>query len=203
MATKEDILEQMVEEYLIHRGYFVQHNIRYLPLESHPDFDRKKDSNHSDIDVLGFKPTDECEKKVVAVNCKSWQTGFNPTSIIKSIEEKKILSGKDAWKGFRELTSDKWSDAFIKIVREKTGETKFTHITAVTRLKGGENGKRKWENHKRFRCALQGNSLQILTLSEMVDEILNNLTKTLARTEIGRILQLLNAAKIDLHNVRK
>ncbi|ETX13347.1 hypothetical protein OCH239_10920 [Roseivivax halodurans JCM 10272] len=31
MAMKEDILEQIVEEYLIHRGYFVQHKLAGQP----------------------------------------------------------------------------------------------------------------------------------------------------------------------------
>jgi hypothetical protein len=56
VATKEDILEQLVEEFLIHRGYFVRHNVKFLTNRNHPDFDSKLDSNHSDIDVLGFNP---------------------------------------------------------------------------------------------------------------------------------------------------
>ena len=54
MATKEDILEQIVEEYLVHKGYFVQHNLKFLPRKDHPDFISNKDSNHSDIDVIGY-----------------------------------------------------------------------------------------------------------------------------------------------------
>ena len=56
MATKEDILEQLVEEYLLHEGYFVRHNIKFLPRRDHPDFISKQDSNHSDIDVIGYHP---------------------------------------------------------------------------------------------------------------------------------------------------
>lgn len=33
VAQKEDILEQIVEEYLTHEGYFVRHNIKYRPVE--------------------------------------------------------------------------------------------------------------------------------------------------------------------------
>jgi len=29
MAKKEDIPEQIVEEYLVHKGYFVQHNLKF------------------------------------------------------------------------------------------------------------------------------------------------------------------------------
>src|SRR5271169_4805855 len=56
MATKEDILEQLVEEYVTHKGYFVRHNIKYLPRKDHPAFISNQDSNHSDIDVLAINP---------------------------------------------------------------------------------------------------------------------------------------------------
>jgi hypothetical protein len=52
MSIKEDILEQLVEEYLLHQGYFIQHNIKFRPSSDHPKFDKKQDSNHSDIDVV-------------------------------------------------------------------------------------------------------------------------------------------------------
>ncbi len=77
MATKEDILEQIVEEYLVHKGYFVQHNIKFLPRKDHPDFVLNKDSNHSDIDVLAIHPRLSGPEAVMAVSCKSWQSGFN------------------------------------------------------------------------------------------------------------------------------
>lgn len=52
MATKEDILEQIVEEYLVHKGYLVQHNIKFLPRKDHPEFVLNLDSNHSDVDAM-------------------------------------------------------------------------------------------------------------------------------------------------------
>ncbi|MDR3422798.1 MAG: hypothetical protein P4L80_16400 [Xanthobacteraceae bacterium] len=76
MATKEDILEQIVEEYLAHEGYFVRHNIKFLPKKDHPDFVSKEDSNHSDIDVVGLHATLEGPARVLAVSCKSWQGGL-------------------------------------------------------------------------------------------------------------------------------
>ena len=54
MATKEDILEQIVEEYLTHEGYFVRHNVKFLPRKDHPEFVLNQHSNHSDIDVIGY-----------------------------------------------------------------------------------------------------------------------------------------------------
>ena len=47
MATIEDILEQIVEGYLVPKGYFVQHNIRFLPRKDHPAFVKSRDTNHS------------------------------------------------------------------------------------------------------------------------------------------------------------
>lgn len=67
---KEDILEQVVEDHLIHKGYFVQHNIKFRPSRDHPDFDRNQDSNHSDIDVLGYNPNLDGPERVYAVSCK-------------------------------------------------------------------------------------------------------------------------------------
>ena len=191
MATKEDILEQIVEEYLVHKGYFVQHNIKFRPSKNHPNFDTQQDSNHSDIDVIGFNPLEEGEQKVMAVSCKNWQAGFNPASQINAIQEDKVLNGRKAWKAFRELTVPKWSEAFLKAVKDATGEDQFTYVTAVTLCKGEKS---IWENHLPFRDALGGNPVMIMTFSEMVAEIQAELTTTLAATEVGRMLQLFSAA---------
>jgi hypothetical protein len=48
VAQKEDILEQVVEEFLTHEGYFVQHNTKYRP--------RDFNQTPSDIDVLAVNP---------------------------------------------------------------------------------------------------------------------------------------------------
>lgn len=89
MATKEDILEQLVEEYFTHRRYFVRHNIKFLPRKDHPDFVSNQDSNHSDIDVLAYHPTKKGADKVMAVSCKSWQVGFNPRTKLDEIQKTK------------------------------------------------------------------------------------------------------------------
>ena len=195
MANKEDILEQIVEEYLIHEGYFVQHNIKFRPREDHPEFDTRKDSNHSDIDVIGYHPIKKGERKVMVISCKSWQEGFYPAAIIDAIQNEKEVGGRKAWKAFRELTVPKWSEAFLKAVKDATGQERFTYVTAVTRLRGDEN---VWENYLPFRNALDGNPVIILTFREMVTKIHTGLTKTLAATEVGRMLQLFSAAKMNV-----
>ena len=195
MANKEDILEQIVEEYLIHKGYFVQHNIKFKPRQDHPDFVSRQDSNHSDIDVVGYHPIIDGERKVMVVSCKSWQEGFHPTAIIDAIINEKEVGGREAWKAFRELTKPKWTEAFHKAIKDATGEEQFTYVTAVTRLRSNKD---VWENHALFHDALNGNPLTIMTFREMVTEIQAELTTTLAATEVGRMLQLFSAAKMNV-----
>src|ERR1700749_229025 len=168
MATKEDILEQIVEEYLVHNGYFVQHNIKFLPRKDHPEFVSNQDSNHSDIDVIGYHPLLTGPKKVLVVSCKSWQAGFDPAVEIRAIEDKKVIRGREAWKSFRELVVPKWAEGFLTAVATGTGAESFTYVTGVARLTGG---RASWENHEPFRKAIANNPLSIITFREMVMEI--------------------------------
>jgi hypothetical protein len=195
MATKEDILEQLVEDFLIHRGYFVRHNIKFLPRKSHPQFKAKLDSNHSDIDVLGYHPRRCGADRVWAVSCKSWQAGFHVSSKLTEIKENKKVSGRDAWKGFRELTSPKWSEGFIDAIEEETGQREFTYVTAVTKLVGDP---KLWESYPPFRAAMAKNPIRIISLREMLGEVHGAVCTTLAGTELGRILQLIRAADVQI-----
>jgi hypothetical protein len=77
LATKEDILEQLVKEYLIHKGYFIKHNDNFLPSKQHEYFVSNQDLNHSDIDVLVIHPLLTGPEQVIAVRCKSWQSDFS------------------------------------------------------------------------------------------------------------------------------
>ena len=193
MATKEDILEQVVEEYLLHEGYFVQHNLKFRPSRDHPDYRKNNDSNHSDIDVIGYHPQKTDFDRVVVVSCKSWQNGFYPGKCINAIVNDKELSGRPAWKSFRELVVPKWSEAFISAVENVSGTKRFTYVTAVTRLHGNKSS---WEQHKPFQMAIGNNKIRIWTLKKMTEKIQEDLTTTLARTEVGRMLQLFKAASI-------
>lgn len=195
MSSKEDILEQLVEEFLVHRGYFVRHNVKFLPRKDHPDFDSQQDSNHSDIDVLAYHPQKKGADRVWAVSCKSWQAGFNPAKKLKQIKENKVVSGREAWKGFRELTSPKWSEAFIEAVAQATGQSSFTYVTAVTKLVGDVQC---WEENLAFSKTMDGNPIKILQLREMLTEIYGEIGTTLAGTELGRTLQLFRAAGVSI-----
>lgn len=195
MATKEDILEQLVEEYLLHEGYFVRHNLKFKPQANHPDFDSKKDSNHSDIDVIGYHPRKTGLDKVIVVSCKSWQSGFNTAKELKNIQENKFVSGKDAWRRFRELVVPKWSEAFIATVEASTGQREFTYVLAVTKIVGDKD---LWESNLAFRKSLAGNPIKIIDLREMLVTISPGLSTTLAGTEVGRMLQLFKATGIEI-----
>jgi hypothetical protein len=193
MATKEDILEQLVEEYLIHRGYFVRHNLKFLPDKKDPERISNQDSNHSDIDVIGYNPLLSGSDRVWVVSCKSWQSGLKAESLLEAIRSDKIVSGRIAWKGFRELVKPKWSRGFLQAVKAVTGQEQFTYVLAVTHLVGN---KELWEKDAKFCEVLGGNPIKIITVSEIVKEISKGIKKTLAGSEIGRLLQLLKAAKL-------
>lgn len=191
MATKEDVLEQIAEEYLIHEGYFVRHNVKFRPHKDHPSFLARTDSNHSDIDVVGIHPLKEGHDRVWVISCKSWQVGFNPEYLLKAIAGNRKLAGREAWKGFRELIEPKWSEAFLKKILEITGSEKFTYCVAVSQIKGDRT---QWETNSNFCQAIGGNPIRLLTFGEMVDKISSGLNTTVAGSEIGRILQMFRAS---------
>jgi hypothetical protein len=192
MAAKEDILEQIVEEYLLHRGYFVRHNLKFRPHKGDTGFNSQQDSNHSDIDVIGIHPLKEGAERVVVVSCKSWQQGFNPRKQIDAVEKNKKLGGREAWKGARELWKKIWADAFVREIEAATGQTEFTYYTAVTHIVGNE--RHLWEDNEEFRRNLGGNPVKLIELREMLELIAPQLGTTVAGTEVGRTLQLFKAA---------
>ena len=192
---KEDILEQLVDDYLQAKGYFTRHNLKFRPSPDHRDFDKTQDSSHSDIDVLGVNPLLRGSRRVVAVSCKSWQSGFNVRSRIAEIDNNKIRSGRESWKTFRELVRPKWSEAFVRAIHDATGSTRFTYILAVTVLRGDPT---PFEHHRQYRQAMRGNPIQLLSLKQMSHEVLEGMNRTLAGSQLGRTLQLLRAAGVPI-----
>ena len=189
---KEDILEQLVDDYLQSEGYFTRHNIKFRPRSDHHDFDPKKDSNHSDIDVIGLHPNKIGPDRVWVVNCKSWQSGFRVQSKLAELVENKIISGRESWHSFRELMKPKWSEAFINSVEAATGTREFTYVLTVTAIIGD---RRLWESYPPFIKAMGGNPIRMIELSEMLDHFQKVSTTTVASSDIGRVLQLMRAAQ--------
>lgn len=188
---KEDILEQLVDDYLKFNGYFTVHNVKFKPSTSHPDYIRSADCVHSDVDVIGFNPRADGTDRVWVVSCKSWQQGFDPRERIAAIQASKMREGRDAWKSFRELTKPKWGDALVSEVERLTGTRMFTYVTAVTRLLGHA---KPWEEYEPFRSNLHGNPIKILTLQEMLGNLYAKTKTTVATSEVGRLLQVIKAS---------
>jgi hypothetical protein len=188
---KEDILEQIVDDYLKFNGFFTIHNVKFKPAKDDPDFITSADSNHSDIDVIGFHPMRKGPDRVWVVNCKSWQKGFDPKARVAAIEENKRVSGRDAWRFFRELVKKKWADGLIKEVKKLTGSDQFTYITAVTKLNGDAS---IWQEYTLFKKNLQGNPIKILTLQEILSDLYSKTNTTMASSEVGRLLQVIKAS---------
>jgi hypothetical protein len=188
---KEDILEQLVDDYLQAKGYFTRHNLKFRPEKNHADYNSKKDSSHSDIDVIGINPLLSGPERVYVVTCKSWQAGFDPKKWIDCINNKKIVSGREAWKFFRELIEEKWSEALMQEVKKVTGAESFTYVTAVTHLRG--NGY-IWTNHEPFIKALKGNPIKILPFKDMIAYVHNNIGTTLTNSQLTRTIQLIKAS---------
>jgi PIN domain nuclease of toxin-antitoxin system len=211
---KEDILEQLIEDWFVARnGWFVKHNIKFRPHKEHKDYISKKDSVHSDIDILAFSHNEKGCKRVVSVTCKSWQSGFNLKEWKESIEldvelnsSKVDFKPREKWKYFRELISDKWLEAFVKKIEQETGQRDFTYMIAVTKINGTNEHKISFESSevikKRFKKYNSKIEIQIKTLREILhdysERIYDKETPSLESTDVGRFLQLIHAAKIKL-----
>lgn len=188
---KEDILEQLVDDYLNFCGFFTVHNVKFQPAKNSPDFLQKDDAVPSDIDVVGFHPMRQDANRTWVVSCKSWGAGFDPKKRIELIEKNKRIAGRLAWKSFRELAQKKWADALIAEIHRLTGSEKFTYITAVTRLRGDES---VWREYKPFQANLRGNPIRILTLQEMLNDLYRKTTSAMASSQVGRLLQVIKAS---------
>jgi hypothetical protein len=187
---KEDVLEQIVDDYLQFQGYFTRHNVRFGP----PPVQGTPSQSHSDLDVIGFHPRARSgERRVVVVSCKSWQKGFNATEELTALRKDGMSHGGKARWGFRDLWFPDWSNALHQMVLDLTGESTFTYWIAVTRLRGISTAL-DWEKEPTINANLRGCSFGFLTLEEMWDLMLDKLTTVPAGSEIGRLAQLLKAA---------
>ena len=198
-AVKEDVLEQVVDDYLKFKGYFTIHNVGFRPRADHPDYDRNQDSVRSDVDVVGYHPRKEDIDRVVVVSCKAWQGGFDATAKLAELRGEKKNPKRQTWRHFRELWVPKWSEAFRATITELTGEETFAYRIAVTRLQGDQEA---WAADPTIAANLVGCSIGFLPLEEMWAVMLKELTTTPAPSEIGRLAQLLKAAGLtDRHVV--
>ncbi len=188
---KEDVLEQVVEDYLQAQGYFTTHNVRFNPAKHHPEYDSRNDSVASDIDVVGFHPLRSGADRVMAVSCKSWQTGFDASRILAQLRGEAKNPKRPQELRFRELWLPKWAEAFRARLQALTGQSEFTYGLAVTHVKGDTAA---WSSDLTIAANLGGNPFQFLPLELMWSEVLASVTTTPASSELGRLAQLLKAA---------
>ena len=193
---KEDVLEQIVEDYLQFKDYFTRHNVRFKPFDTHNDYIADQDRVSSDVDVVGSRPTGPDNERVVVVSCKSWQVGFNPRKKLTELREEGGPRKRQTWRHFRELWIPKWSEALRAEVKRLTGQETFSYRIAVTRLQGDDTEKwtQAWKEDVTIQKNLPGCDVGFLTLEQMWGTMLNELKRTPASSEIGRLAQLLKAA---------
>jgi hypothetical protein len=196
--VKEDVLEQIVDDYLQFEGYFTIHNVRFRPRADHPEYRGADDSVPSDVDVVGYHPTKAGRSRVIVVSCKSWQGGFDATAKLAELRGEKKNPKRATWRHFRELWIPKWSEAFRQAIFARTGQSDFDYRIAVTRLKGDSA---TWDNDPTISTNLRGCSVGFLTLQEMWGTMLEQLTTTPAPSEIGRLAQLLKAAGLTAETI--
>ncbi len=187
---KEDVLEQIVDDYLQMKGYFTTHNVRFKPPRD-SEFVVAKDSVPSDIDVVGLNPRRDGPERVMVVSCKSWQSGFRATRLLAQLRGEVPNPKRPVELHFRELWLKRWADGFRKRIEELTGSSRFTYCIAVTWATGDTDA---WSKDPRIQENLDYNPLQFLTLQKMWATVLKEVTTTPASSEIGRLAQLLKAA---------
>jgi len=182
-----DILEQVAEDYFRSKGYFTQHNVKYRP-----SIKNKKYSVHSDIDILGIHPFHKGKSRVIVGSCKSWQSGLDIKRNLDvfSKNPRKIISGKEYWKTFRELADKTWAKALKDKVKELTGQNTFIFYLIVTRYQGDKN---LWENFPLFKRNLIDCDIRLISIETMLSELYDLLDTTPAHSELSRLLQLIKA----------
>lgn len=198
---KEDVLEQVVEDYLQLKGYFTRHNLKFKPAKDSDGYISQQHSVASDVDVIGIHPTLSGPARVWVVSCKAWQPGFDAAGKLGELRGTKTNPKRETWRHFRELCRPEWSQAFRAEVEKATGQRDFRYSVAVTRLKGAGHkdqveAARKWLADPIIANNLAGCEFTFLTMQEMWSHLQEELTTTPASSEIGRLAQLLRAGGI-------
>ena len=217
---KEDILEQIAEDYLTKKeGLFTKHNLKFRPSEKDKNYFARNDSVHSDIDIIAIDTKDS--KKIIAVSCKSWQTGINLNRYKSSIENaiktqpEKATGKREDWCFFRELCIHKWTEAFLSILKRelnvKTKEIiKLEYIILCTKItKKSIKHKLSFEHSKIIKDYFKEKkvllTLQIKPIDSMIDEIINKIvnktTPSVENTHLSRTFQLILASGHEIKKV--
>ncbi len=211
---KADILEQLIEDWFVSKpGWFVKHNIKFRPSKKHKNYNSKKDCVHSDIDILAFSGVENGKHRVAVVSCKSWQVGFSLREWLRVMESKPTYNKRDSdfrprekWKYFRELISEKWIQAFLDTIKKETSQKNLTFYIAVTKLVGTTKEREAFEHSliikQRFKKFNSVIDIKFITLQQILEDFLKRIAKkdtpVLEGTDVGRLLQLINAAGLTI-----
>lgn len=218
---KEDILEQIAEDfYSKNVGYFTKHNIKYRPSKEESTYIAKYDSVHSDIDLIIIDA--HKRNKIITVSCKSWQGGFNISKFKNTLENAlnnqptKTTGKRDDWCAFRELCIHRWTNSFLKILRNELSdvdaqeiEIELEYVILCTKItRGSLKDKSDFENSeaikKYFKQKKVNLKLKIITIDKMIAEILKIMNKKdtpyVENTHLSRTLQLMIASGMKFEN---
>jgi hypothetical protein len=191
---KEDVLEQVVDDYLQTRGYFTMANVRFKPDPAHADYEVRQDSVTSDVDVIGFNPRLPLPERVMVVSCKSWQAGLDATAKLAELRGEKANGKRETWRMFRELWVPKWNDALRDTIERLTGQRDFAYRIACTTLRNDNVD--AWRNDPTISANLRGCTFGFLTFERMWGEVSQRSSTTPAGSQLGRLAQLMKAAKV-------
>ena len=192
----EDVLEQVVDDWLRRQGYFTRTNVRFGPRKGDTAFVAREHNQQSDIDVLAVRPVARGPKRVVAVSCKAMQEGFAPNTWLTQAEHGKVYRGKDARKHLRELWDPVWAASLRNRVRELCGTSRFTYVLAVTWLgRGGSADTSGWTEHAKVGPNLAGNPAEVWTFDRLWDDLTTDVRASIEPSHVGRLAQLLKASE--------
>ena len=202
---KEDVLEQLIEDYLQTRGYFTRHNVPFKPARVKGSPHNPDHAVHSDVDVVGINPLKRGREKVRVVSCKSWQQGFNAAYRLDQMQGKAPNPKRSIWRSHRELWDPAWAKSFRDEVEALTDRSTFHYTIAVTRLTGKvkdpEEAADLWVSNPTIKANLAGSTFSFLEFRDVwqgiQDAQVNTTSSRPASSEIGRLAQLLRAARID------
>jgi len=108
---KEDVLEQVVEDYLQLRGYFTIHNLRFKPDKVTLNTSRTK---------MAFRATSSRWHQSIADrasagprrSCKAWQSGFEAAAKLAQMRGERKQPKCQTWQHCREL----WESQVVRSV---------------------------------------------------------------------------------------
>ena len=198
----EDILEQIGADWLLSNpGTFIKTNLKYRPLPTSKEYNQNQDQIHSDIDIISINISKLDTIKVF--NCKSWLDGFDCRKFLEKLNDEKgrqsMYGGKPIWKHFRELTSEKWADAFIaRLLKENPHAKQIEYYVLCIKSKNKEIAS-EWIELPVIQQVFRDKKLKICKigckdLNDIIKGIAPPEPGTVVNSHIGRTLQILSAA---------